>query len=319
MYIKKIEAESEAMIFLKPSIAKEINVSGGDKINLHFGTWNKELKLGISKELERNTLGIPYGLMDQFTVPEDIDFEWRSEGNNLYIGPVLGIIRGFEFNKISRGSLKILLRWVRDFKNIRGLVIIIPLSEVHEGAQSVKGYYYKPNNKRNPWKEGTFPFPSAVFNRPVAGVGNKYRLLTKLTEGRFFNSTGTGKWEFFSALSNNPAAKSFVPHTEKFKNFEQLSRMLHQYGVLYLKRRFGARGYGIIQIKKSEHLFEVTRVIIGTQKKEQLNSEIELKSLLQSLVKKNRYIIQQGVPYENNQKQVDFRAYIQKTVVRNGR
>ena len=61
------------------------------------------------------------------------------KGNKLYIGPVLGIVRGFNFHNINRGSLNILLRWVRDYKNIKGLVIIFPLSEVHEGVNWSRG------------------------------------------------------------------------------------------------------------------------------------------------------------------------------------
>ena len=106
----------------------------------------------------------------------------------------------------------------------------------------------------------------------------------------------------FLCTLKQPTAKSLVPYTEKFNNFEQLTTMLTEYGVLYLKRRFGSRGYGIFQVKKLEHFFEVTRVMKGTQKKEKFNTETELKSFLQGLVRKNRYIIQQGVPYETKHK-----------------
>ena len=34
-----------------------MNLSEGDKIILHFGTWNKEVEIGYSVDLEVNTLG----------------------------------------------------------------------------------------------------------------------------------------------------------------------------------------------------------------------------------------------------------------------
>nr|WP_243449993.1 YheC/YheD family protein [Neobacillus terrae] len=250
--------------------------------------------------------------MDQYTVPDDIDFEYRKEGKELHIGPVLGIVRGNNFPHLNR-SRNVLLPWVKDYHNIKGLVIIFPLSEVYEGAKSIKGYYYNLNNPKKRWEEGTFPIPSAVFNKKTGGVGKRYRrLFEELTNGRFINSSGTGKWEFFSALFNNPATKSKVPYTEKFQDFKQLFTMLNKYGVLYLKRRYGSRGYGIIQVKKLENLYEVTRVLKDTQKKDQFETENELKYFLESLITRNGYIIQQGVLYQANQKQVDFRAYIQK-------
>ena len=66
------------------------------------------MEIGYSVDLEVNTLGVPHRLLSSFTVPDDIDFEWYRKGNKLFIGPVLGIIRGVNFNKITKGGLSIL-------------------------------------------------------------------------------------------------------------------------------------------------------------------------------------------------------------------
>jgi hypothetical protein len=310
LYIKKM-ALSEGTILLNPITAEKMNMKEGEKARLYLGVWHIEVLLVLDKETDRDVLKIPDNLFG-FTIPEDIDFEWRKEGRSLFLGPVLGIVRGVSMANINKRSLRILLRWVTPYKKIKGLVVIFPLSEVQEDSTSIKGFCYHPGQEGAKWMEGTFPMPDAVFNRPIAGVGNKYHLLEKITEGRFFNSRGTGKWEFYQALLKNPDASSLVPYTEKFKNFEQLFSMLEGYQVLYLKKRFGARGYGIIQLKKTPQAIEVTRVIKGTQIKEFYETEEECIDCLQKIVKKNRYIIQQGVPYENKKKQVDFRGYIQK-------
>lgn len=307
-----METITDEKIYFNQSMGVNMNVNEGGKLVVHFGAWNREVEIGYSEDIEENRMGISYSLMAPFTVPDDIDFEYRKEGNELHIGPVLGIVRGNNFPHLNR-SRNILLPWVKDYHNIKGLVIIFPLSAVYEGAQSVKGFYYNPNNPQKRWEEGTFPFPSAVFNKKTGGVDKRYRrLFEELTNGRFINSSGTGKWEFFSALFNNPATKSKVPYTEKFLDFKQLFTILNKYGVLYLKRRYGSRGYGIIQVKKLENIYVVTRVLKNTQKKDQFETEIELKSFLKGLITKNGYIIQQGVIYQANHKQVDFRAYIQK-------
>ena len=92
-------------IMINAVLAKKINVSEGDNIILHFGTWNKEVEIGYSEDLEEKTVGISHSLFSSFTVPEDIDFEWYRKGNELFIGPVLGIIRGANFNKLTKGGL----------------------------------------------------------------------------------------------------------------------------------------------------------------------------------------------------------------------
>jgi YheC/D like ATP-grasp len=309
MFIKKRNILSGTIV-MRPSDAKKFNVKEGEAV-LHIGVWKKEVTVTLDGEAELDSVCVPADLFD-FTIPEDIEFEWRSEGNELYAGPILGIVRGAGMKNINKKSLKILKRWVKSYHRIKGLVIIFPLSEVEEGAVSVKGFCYNPAQKGGRWTEGTFPFPDAVFNRPVAGTGNKYHLLDRLTGGRFFNSRGTGKWEFYQALYKNPSARELVPYTEKFADFEQLFSMLDEYPVLYLKKRFGARGYGIIQIKKERKNIRVTRVVKGKQVKEYFHTKEDCVSSLKNIVKKNRYIIQRGVPFETNRKQVDFRGYIQK-------
>ncbi|MGR9047517.1 YheC/YheD family endospore coat-associated protein [Halobacillus faecis] len=312
LYIKKIETKDAFSICLNSSFIKLLHVSEGDSIVFHFGSWKKEVRVHYTELIAEDELGVSPDLMRPYTIPEELAFEWYVDGGNLFVGPVIGIIRGSSFNKITNYSLKILLRWVTDYANIKGLVVVFPLSEVQERVDSVKGYAFLPNAEGRKWQEGVFPFPTAVFNRPVAGGGRKYRLLDRITEGRFFNSRGTGKWEFYSALSKRTETRSLLPYTEIYREIGQLTKLLNEYHVLYLKRRFGARGYGIIQVRKKEQAIEVTRVVKGEQSKKTLTSEDEVKRFFSSLVKKDRYIIQQGVPFEADGKQVDFRGYLQK-------
>lgn len=311
LYIKKVTTTSEDSILLNPSF-REFFTNEENKVHLHFGNWNKEVNLGFSEELDQNIMGISHSLMDPFTVPENIDFEWYNEGVHFYIGPVLGILRGTSFHHITRQRRNILLRYIRDYQNIKGLVVIFPLSEVCEGVKSIRGYYYNPNNPKQSWIEGIFPFPSAVFSRPVAGSGKKYQMIANFTGNRMFNTMDVGKWVFYNTLSKHSEAKTLVPHTEVYINFQQIARMLNQHGILYIKRRNGFKGYGIIQINKKEDGIEVTRVNKNDQKKEFLHSDLELEAYLQGFISRNRYIIQQGIPFKAENKNVDFRAYLQK-------
>lgn len=312
MYIKKTGTKDTFSISLNPSFKNLLHVKEGDPIVFHFGSWKKEVRVNYSELRKEDEMGVAPELMDPYTIPEGISYDWYIDDGELHIGPVLGIIRGSSFNKITNYSLRILLRWVTDYKNIKGLVVVFPLSGVKENAKSVRGYAFHPNNRGGKWIEGIYPFPTAVFNRPVAGGGRKYRLLDQMTEGKFFNSRGTGKWEFYSTLSKRAETRSLVPYTEKYRDLSQLLKLLDMYQILYLKRRFGARGYGIIQVRKKENDIEVTRVVKGRQNRETLITEDEVERFFSSLVKKNRYIIQQGVPYEADGKQVDFRGYLQK-------
>ncbi|XXM70990.1 YheC/YheD family protein [Lysinibacillus sphaericus] len=309
MFIKKRKIKS-GTIMIHPASAGRLNMREGPAV-VHMGIWQKKVSVSIDKGADKGSLLVPPDLFP-FTIPEDLEFEWRSDGQHLHAGPVLGIVRGVRMSNINKRSLKILNRWVKSYNDIKGLVIVFPLSEVERGATTTNGFCFHPGSKGGQWMEGSFPFPDAVFNRPIAGTGKKYHILDDLTGGRFFNSRGTGKWEFYQALKRNPEAEKLIPYSEKFSDFDRLFSLLETYCVLYLKKRFGARGYGIIQIKKEGKQIIVTRVVRGMQVKERFQTNEECTCSLGKIVKKNRYIVQQGVPFETERKHVDFRGYIQK-------
>jgi hypothetical protein len=56
----------------------------------------------------------------------------------------------------------------------------------------------------------------------------------------------TDKWLKTAALRQNPALKSRIPQTRKFTR-ANLSHMLHQYRMLYIKPRRGAKGIGVMR------------------------------------------------------------------------
>ncbi|WP_281659055.1 YheC/YheD family protein [Halobacillus sp. Cin3] len=310
MFIKKNAELSQASVAFHPSMKDILGQEGGTSLDVHLGLWKRSTSVFYHNHVNEDVVEFSYDLLHGLTIPEDIDFEWMSEKDGFHLGPVLGILRGTSLENIRPSVLRIMRRWVVDYKNLKGLVIVFPRNGVQSEGESVTGYGFAGLEKG--FCMGTFPFPSAVFSRPSAGGERTYRLLDDLTSGRFFNRRGAGKWGFYCALRQDPATEKLVPHTEKYSTDERLMALIDQYTIVYWKRKFGAKGYGMIQMKKEADRYIVTRVLKGEQKQEVFSSEGQLKAYLSDIPDRKRGLIQQGVPYAADGKQVDFRAYVQK-------
>lgn len=309
MYIKRIETEMGNHIFFNKETFKKYNLFK-QKLNLNLGVMKQEVTIDCLDDLAENVIGIPKFFLEQITIPEDIEFDWYIKESNLVIGPFIGIVRYYSMEKIAPRNLNFLLRWLIDYNNIKGLIYVIPLTEIEEGRSTINGFYYDPNKKKNKrWTYGTFPFPSAAFNRPFLRVGKKYQTLVNIIGDTCFNKKEFGKWEFYSWMLQDPLTETLVPYTENLTQFSQVSQMLEKYEVVYLKRRYGGQGKGILQVKKNNSNFEVINISEG---KEVFTKEKDMEEYIGNVICKQKYIIQQGVPFKVKDKQIDFRVYLQK-------
>lgn len=293
-----------------PSFMKEVlGVNGGERLDVHLGLWKRNICVLYHDRIKEEVVEFSPDLLRGLSISEHIDFEWMRKRDGFHLGPVLGIVRGTSLENIRPGVLKIMRRWVVDYTSLKGLVIVFPRNEVHVGAEVVTGYGFAGGEG---FHAGTYPFPSAVFSRPSPGGERTYRLLDVLTSGRVFNRKGAGKWRFYCALRQDPATEKLVPHTEKYSTDARLVELLDHYSIVYWKRKYGAKGYGMIQMKKEENCYVVTRVLKGEQKKDIFSNTEQFKAYMSGIPDRNRGLIQQGVPYASEGKQVDFRAYVQK-------
>lgn len=281
-----------------------------EKVTLQLGMLTHEVTICTNDELDAHTVGIPKRLFAELTLPEDLEFEWELKDKRFVLGPFIGMIRYYNFEKIKLRNLNFLLRWLNDYKNIKGLIYVIPICEIDIKNRFVNGYYYNPNKrKKEQWTYGTFPFPCAAFHRPFLRLGKKYKILTDIIGDTCFNKNEPGKWEFYSWMTENPLTKGFVPYTENLEQMKQIYLLLEKYPMLYLKRRYGGLGNGIYQVRKTDQGFEV---IDNKQQKHSFINRVKMEEHLGNILKKHKYIVQQGVPFQFDGKNIDFRAYLQK-------
>jgi len=120
--------------------------------------------------------------------------------------------------------------------------------------------------------------------------------------------THLNKLEKHKALYTNPTIRRHLPDTIIYQP-QRLIEYLNKYLVLYLKPYDGTGGHGIIRIKKVNQHF----IIQYDQQKREYSNLQEIIGVINSIIKKRIYLIQQGIDLISiNDRPIDFRLLILK-------
>lgn len=116
------------------------------------------------------------------------------------------------------------------------------------------------------------------------------------------------KWERYLTLLKDPEIKEYLPET-KIYNKSSLSEMLNRYPSVFIKPIIGTGGRGIIKVSKADNQYVLQFVGI----KKTFNDMEKLSSVTDSIVKKQGYMVQQGIEMiKIDQRPIDFRILVLK-------
>ncbi|GAA0375058.1 hypothetical protein GCM10008968_33570 [Bacillus horti] len=273
------------------------------KLMIHFGSFSKKINVNQNEGIPLDTIRIPKKLTKEITIP-DLEYETRLQGNHLHIGPVIGLaVLPLYINDPEKQNIRFA------GKKFKGLIYMFRPRSDHRHSKVIQGYYYDP--KKKTFIEGTFPFPSAIFNR-VMLKPTLHRIYSKKIGHKIFNYpySNTDKWTFWSILSKNKSIKKYLPKTVKYTGVSSALKMVKKHRDVYVKPRNMAGGSGILVLRKSNK-----RVTLYNQKgkKWDVHSSSHLKSLLKKIMIKGKsYIVQESIFSDYEKGKIDFRAYVQK-------
>lgn len=278
------------------------NIHSG--LTLHFGQHKATLRLIKDEEIPEDVLFISKKCWDYFTIP-DLPYDHYFIKDHLHLGPVIGI------NVLERYYINPDLQLLRmkNYQKIKGLLFIFRASQNKSQSSIVIGKYYDP--RQHSFIEGTFPYPSAIFNRVPLLPSTSKRLMGRIGNKIFNNPYGnTNKWEFWKTCSKIPGMINYLPSTTRYTGMSSLLKMLNKYKWVYVKPVTLAGGSGI---------FSIWVINGGYKLKNEYGEEWIIRSanklrllVEKSLLSKKTYIIQEGIASEFNIGKVDFRIYIQK-------
>ncbi|WP_413381001.1 YheC/YheD family protein [Alkalihalobacillus sp. 1P02AB] len=309
MNIKWRTVAKQDTIYLSTSFCEKYNIKE-KRILVHFGAWKKEFNIKKEEALEENTIELSVQKSSHLDSLTKLPFAVKVEKKNLYIGPVVAFIAFESLESIKKSKLTQYEKRFNHEKLANGLFYICALDSFEPITQTVNGYYYDPNTveESGQWKLGRFPYPAAIFRRKKLPKPLFNHLHTYVGD-TIFNTYHFNKWEFWYWLAVNEKIKHYLPYTERLTDpLAQVKRMLTEYDSVYIKPIQGSLGKKIEMVKKQNECYQF---INSKKTMTQIEDEGELKRYLRKF-SNQKFIIQQGVPFIYEERNVDFRAYMQK-------
>jgi UDP-N-acetylmuramoyl-tripeptide--D-alanyl-D-alanine ligase len=303
LYTIKFNEDLKDDVLLNPATFALMKIDQSTII-LQYGSFSKTLTILLDDKVSDGEIQLPRHLSSELSII-DLPYEYVVKDNHIQLGPVIGFL---VYTRYIEDSKQQLLR-LKDYDMIKGLIFMFRPTEINSENNTLTGFYYDPAS--NEFKQGTFPYPSVVFNR-IPLREKRYKQLKKRVGDNIFNYPyrNIDKLTFWDKMKNVPKLKKYLPITKAFTGVKSLLSIFKKYDSVYLKPVSMAGGNGIIQAKKLDEGFLLTDY---NGECFHLKSVQELKTILKEHLLNRTYIMQQEIEsFTNTGEKIDFRIYIQK-------
>ncbi|WP_282943059.1 YheC/YheD family protein [Paenibacillus sp. RC67] len=319
MYLKKINHAESDCLLVSNDFYRRL-AAPPKAVKVHLGGWSRLLKVKKAQSLPAHTIGISSKSLEGLSLP-NLKYKIIIKGNNVHIGPVIGIVGFKPGERISKGKLKSFNDYLRSYEQIKGLVYICRADDISIKPKKIKGYFYsrQGTSGTSQWTYGTFPYPTVLYRRAELKP-TTYQALSQVLGSRMFNGYFLGehfnKWDLWKWLSPNQAIRKHLPNTRQLHNRNDLDEMLSRYGAVYLKPTMDQMSRGIVKVAKSNKGYQF--IFPENNKKESAYSIKHIQSkdasrFLSTLMQKRNYIVQQAIDIKRfKQRGIDFRVIMQK-------
>ena len=235
------------------NIALNFGLESDSVITLLVGHLNCRVKLKINYTKTGHFLAVSPLVLNKLHLPGNSRYGLQMTASGLRIGPVIGIMgeygsnsarpfggQGLFFSQLSTAGRK-----------LGELCFAFDPSSVNYVSKTVQGFIYS----HGIWRKGVFPIPDVVYPRESGYSQTKKVVRNRLEAAgcRFINPSLIGKWQTNQSLSKDLSLSRYLPETRIVNNFDQIDKMLNQYGAVYLKPITGSQGRNIIRVAKAKN------------------------------------------------------------------
>jgi hypothetical protein len=203
---------------LHPNLAKAFGIRRHTKKQIRFGMKAAEVVFFQSKQMPQNEASLSADIMDKLTIPQHCSFEITQRGDELLIGPYIGLLVGAE--EFIDNQLNNLLDYLIHYREIRGAIIVFSLDQVNKDNLTIQGFLFNPKTKT--WEQGIFPYPSSIFVMTTSVSSDWADHFQTILGHSFFNYSQLNKWDTHVRLANSIGIKNYLPDAmlyEKPKDF----------------------------------------------------------------------------------------------------
>lgn len=240
--------------------------------------------------------------------------------SRLKLGPLLGILINSHPKEHHEAPFGEMTRFLEECVQVginQGIrIAVISPDLIHLESRTIHGYV----KEQGKWKQVQLPLPDAIYNRitsrrieQTASVQKKLDQLKNFYRVPIFNERFLNKHQVHQLLINDEYIRHLLPETHLYSQ-QTLKKMVQKHPILYLKPTNGSLGGGIIRLSNKDGNWVVQFATqMGTSTK-YASSLTEVHRMLAPKLKKNVYIIQQGLSLAKyHGRQLDFRILVQKS------
>lgn len=307
--IKPHPAKSPLMVINK-RLAERLNLANRKRGYVGFGIQKIYIDINISRDASEEEILLSSNVIDSLHIPDYVDLEVCVKGNEIVLGPCIGILASNKAADITKRRLKEISMSTLDYQRIRGAIIVFSLDKVDKINLVVDGYCYNP--KTDSWSKGKFPYPLSIYRKTSLNDEWQNHFLTIIGD-TVFNNYSFHKWDMYRWFSNEPGILPHLPYTKMYEHKKDVYDILKKYGVIYVKPIWGMKGFGVIKVS-----LENGKALFKYRKDDEnisilADGEKEIDRTIRSLFVPGNHIIQQGlelITYKGGV--VDFRCVMQK-------
>jgi glutathione synthase/RimK-type ligase-like ATP-grasp enzyme len=198
----------------------------------------------------------------------------------------------------------------------RGTAVAVFQPEQIELDKRIISAWIKEKGK---WIITKIPYPDIIYNRitsrRIEEQKNVQKKLDKLTSYHripMFNERFLDKWQVHEILKQDDSISSMLPYTIRF-SIKKVKASIARFPCLYLKPTNGSLGGGIIRLSKVHQTYLYQYATPNGTSSRITTSFLELSKILTRRIKRQPYLIQQGLSLVTYDKRpVDFRVLTQK-------
>ncbi|QRG66367.1 YheC/YheD family protein [Brevibacillus choshinensis] len=210
-----------------------------------------------------------------------------------------------------------LRRLVKEGQGLGAEVFLFGPQDVRYSERRIRGYVPAESG----WRSGWYDWPDIVIDRYRYYPVPKHRLYLPFRQQNWFryaNSRFTNKFRVHQVLSQDPALVRWLPQTLPYSR-ENLSQLLREHRILYLKPTNGTGGRSILRVERLRDGYRLYgRTKQQAKSTEKLLSKTVLCKRLEHWMEKEKsgneqFFLQQGLDLELvRERVVDARLLAQK-------
>lgn len=299
--IKKLAENIDSNIcYLPKDIFEALQLSKESLYKLHLGQ-REDYSYITPKEYSDRSMYFSNPVFDKLLLFENITLNIWKNGDEIYLGPVVGIFEHSRFiATIRNGQPSFCTQKLGEAANKTNcLSYYYTIEGVNWDEGKIKGYTF--DQSLNKWRSDWFPMPDVVydngayFNKVQKPLVRYMRRQFKVNKVHFINNIGyLDKWEIYHGLSKYPEARIYLPKTIFYRNFNDVLSLLDEFKYIFVKAIHGSSGKQVLSIEQIDKKY---KLIFNQQGlKELIYKEIEdVKKFAQNFTSGRQCVVQQGI------------------------